>query len=88
VPRPSLNLILVLAVGLGWGLLAPASKALYAAEPGVFNGMTVAMARALWALPLFLIGLGAAWRLDPPRLDARRWCCVIAAGVEIGRAHV
>ncbi len=86
MPRPSLNLILVLVVGLGWGLLAPASKALYAAEPGVFNGMTVAMARALWALPLFLIGLGAAWRLDPPRLDARRWGYVIAAGLVFGLA--
>lgn len=84
MPRPSANLILVLAVGLGWGLLAPASKALYAGEPGVFDGMTVALARALWALPLFLIGLGVAWRLDPPRLDARRWGCVIAAGLIFG----
>lgn len=84
MPRPSVNLILVLAVGLGWGLLAPASKALFGAEPGVFDGMTVALARALWALPLFLIGLGVAWRLDPPRLDARRWGCVVAAGLIFG----
>ena len=83
-PVPRVNLILVLAVGLGWGLLAPASKALYAGEPGVFDGMTVALARALWALPLFLIGLGVAWRLDPPRLDARRWGCVVAAGLIFG----
>ncbi len=86
MPRSTVNLILVLAVGLGWGLLAPASKLLFAAQPGVFDGMSVAVARALWALPLFLIGLGVAWRLDRPRLDARRWTYVLAAGLVFGLA--
>ncbi len=86
MPRATVNLILVLAVGFGWGLFAPASKALFAAEPAAFDGMTVALARALWALPLFLLGLGVAWRLDRPRLDARRWGCVVAAGLVFGLA--
>ncbi len=84
MPRSTVNLILVLAVGLGWGLLAPASKVLFGGEPGVFDGMTVAVARAFWALPLFLIGLGVAWRLEPPQLSARRWAYVVAAGLIFG----
>jgi drug/metabolite transporter (DMT)-like permease len=76
--------MLVVVTGLGWGLLAVACKVLFAAEPAVFDGTTVALARGLWSLPFFLIGLGVAWRLDPPRLDARRWLLIIAAGVIFG----
>jgi drug/metabolite transporter (DMT)-like permease len=86
VPRAWKNLILVLVTGLGWGLLAPASKVLFAAEPRVYDGLTVAVARAAWALPFFLIGLGAAWRLDPPRLDRWRWGLIVAAGLVFGIA--
>jgi drug/metabolite transporter (DMT)-like permease len=84
VPRSAQNLVFILLVGLGWGLLGPASKVLFAAEPGVFDGFTVAVGRAAWALPLFLIVLGVAWRIDPPRLDARRWLAVIGAGIIFG----
>jgi drug/metabolite transporter (DMT)-like permease len=82
-PRALTNLVLVLAVGLGWGLLGPASKALFAADPA-FDGFTLATARAAWCFPIFLIGLGAAWRIDPPRLDAGRWLAIVAAGLMFG----
>ena len=79
-----LNAILVLLTGLGWGLLGPASKALFAADPGVFDGLTLSLARGLWAFPFFAIGLGAAWRIEPPRLDARRWGYAVAASLIFG----
>lgn len=76
-------LLLVVATGIGWGLLGPASKQLYAMQPA-FDGTTLAVARGLWALPLFLIGLGVTWRLDPPRLRTRQWALIVAAGVVFG----
>ncbi|MEA2719461.1 MAG: hypothetical protein QOJ39_1325 [Candidatus Eremiobacteraeota bacterium] len=78
------NVVFVLVTGLGWGLLGPASKALYATDSGVWNGITVAVARSAWALPIFVFALAAAWRIDPPRLDAKRWAAVVAAGLVFG----
>jgi drug/metabolite transporter (DMT)-like permease len=78
------NAVFILLIGLGWGLLGPGSKALFAAEPGTFDGITVAVARAAWALPVCLIALGIAWRMSPPQLDARRWVAVVMAGVLFG----
>jgi drug/metabolite transporter (DMT)-like permease len=75
------NLLLVLLVGASWGLLTPASKVLYGAEPAIFDGFTITVARGGWALPFFLAGLAVTWRLDPPRLDLRRWVAVLAAGI-------
>lgn len=86
MPRAVQNAVLILLIGAGWGLLGPASKALYAVGPGVFDGFTVAVARAAWAFPLFLIGLAVMWRLEPPRLDARHWIAVAAAAVVFGLA--
>lgn len=84
MPRSVQNVVFVLLTGLGWGLLGPASKVLYATEPSVWNGITVSVARAAWALPIFLFALAAAWRISPPRLDAKRWAAVIAAGLIFG----
>jgi drug/metabolite transporter (DMT)-like permease len=84
VPRSVQNVVFILLIGLGWGLLGPASKALFAAEPATFDGITVAVARAAWALPLCLVALAVAWRLAPPRLDARRWLAVVMASVLFG----
>jgi drug/metabolite transporter (DMT)-like permease len=70
--------------GLGWGLLAVACKVLFNAEPAVFDGTTVALCRGLWSLPFFLVGLGVAWRLQPPKLDLRRWLLILAAGIVFG----
>lgn len=79
----NVNLILVVITGLGWGLLGPASKALYAQSPA-FDGVTLAIARAVWAFPIFLIMLGLAWRADPPRMRKRSWCAAIGAGLTFG----
>jgi len=84
VPRTAQNVAFILLIGLGWGLLGPASKALFAAEPARFDGITVAVARAAWALPICLIALAVVWRFDPPRLDARRWLAVALAGFLFG----
>jgi drug/metabolite transporter (DMT)-like permease len=83
-PRSVQNVVFIVLVGLGWGLLGPASKVLFAAEPGVFDGVTVAVARGAWALPAFLIVLAASWWLAPPRLDARRWAAIVVAGLIFG----
>ncbi|BDE08206.1 hypothetical protein WPS_34820 [Vulcanimicrobium alpinum] len=80
--RAVTGLVLVVVVGVGWGLLAPASKVLFA-SPG-FDGLSLAVARAAWALPIYLLALSVTWRLDPPRLDAGRWAAVIAAGLIFG----
>ncbi|HEY6237369.1 MAG TPA: DMT family transporter [Candidatus Elarobacter sp.] len=84
MPRSAQNVVFILLIGLGWGLLGPGSKVLFAAEPGTFDGITVAVARAAWALPICVIALGVAWRFASPRLDARRWLAVVAAGVLFG----
>lgn len=84
MPRSVQNVVFVLLTGLGWGLLGPASKALYAAQPGVWDGLTVSVARAAWALPIFLFALATSWRVSPPRLDAQRWAAVVAAGLVFG----
>ncbi|MDB5027467.1 MAG: Integral rane protein [Candidatus Eremiobacteraeota bacterium] len=82
--RPVQNVVFVLLTGLGWGLLGPASKALYAIDGSVWNGLTVAVARSAFALPIFLFALAIAWRVNPPRLDAKRWLAVVAAGLIFG----
>ncbi len=84
MPRALQNAVFIAVTGLGWGLLGPASKFVYAAEPGVFDGVTVSIARAAWVLPIFLFALATAWRISPPRLDARRWTAIVAAGLIFG----
>jgi drug/metabolite transporter (DMT)-like permease len=82
--RVPFDAIFVVIVGVGWGLLAPATKAMFAADPAAFDGTTVAVARAAWALPAFVIMLAATLAFERPRLDARRWVAVVAAGVCFG----
>ena len=83
MPRSLAYLVLVVVTGLGWGLLGPASKALFGADPS-FNGLTLAVARAVWAFPIFLAALLALWRRSPPRLLRRQWAAAIAAGLTFG----
>jgi drug/metabolite transporter (DMT)-like permease len=75
---------LVVAVGIGWGLLAPATKALFLANPSAFDGATVAISRAVWAFPVFLIGAVVLALRERPQLSAKRWLAIAAAGVSFG----
>lgn len=84
MPRSAQNVVFILLIGLGWGLVGPASKVLFAADPASFDGITVSVARAAWVLPLFVIALGAAWRSAAPRLDARGWLAVAGASLLFG----
>ncbi len=80
------NLVLIVLIALGWGLLGPGSKIVFAAEPSVFDGITVAVARAAWCFPVFAIGLAIFWLREPPRLDTGRWLAVIGGGLAFGLA--
>jgi drug/metabolite transporter (DMT)-like permease len=82
--RTLVDAALVVTVGVCWGLLAPATKALFAAGPASFDGVSVAVARAVWGLPVFaLAALFLALR-ERPRLEPRRWLAIAAAGVVFG----
>jgi drug/metabolite transporter (DMT)-like permease len=75
---------MVAVIGVCWGLLGPATKALFAAEPASFDGVSVAVARAVWALPVFALAAAVlAWR-ERPRLETKRWLAVAAAGIVFG----
>jgi drug/metabolite transporter (DMT)-like permease len=82
--RGAFDAALVVAVGIGWGLLAPATKALFLATPPAFDGVTVAVARAVWAFPPFLIAAAVLALRERPRLSAKRWLAIAAAGVAFG----
>jgi len=82
--RGAFDAALVVAVGIGWGLLAPATKALFLAAPAAFDGVTVAISRAVWALPIFLIAAAVLALRERPQLPAKRWLAIAAAGVTFG----
>lgn len=75
---------LVVTVGVCWGLLAPATKALFAADPAAFDGVSVAVARAVWGLPVFVVAAAVLALRERPRLQARRWLAIAGAGVVFG----
>ena len=75
---------MVIAVGVGWGLLAPATKALFITTPAAFDGVTVALARAVWAFPVFLIAFAVLALRERPQLPAKRWLAIVAAGMSFG----
>ncbi len=82
--RNAFDVLFVILVGVGWGLLAPATKALFAADPAAFDGPSVAVARAAWALPLFLVVFGVTFAFERPRLPAPRWFAIAGAGLCFG----
>jgi drug/metabolite transporter (DMT)-like permease len=82
--RRPIDAALIVGVGAGWGLLAPASKALFAENPAAFDGVSVAVARAVWAFPLILLVFGAAWLRERPRLSARQVLALAVAGIAFG----
>jgi drug/metabolite transporter (DMT)-like permease len=75
---------LIVVVGVCWGLLGPATKALFAADPAAFDGISVAVARAVWALPVFALAAVVLILRERPRLEAKRWLAIAAAGVVFG----
>jgi drug/metabolite transporter (DMT)-like permease len=80
----TINVALILGVALGWGLLGTASKAMFAAEPPMFDGFTVAAARAAWAFPVFAIALPVVWRIERPQLRLRQSLGLAGAGLVFG----
>lgn len=82
--RGAFDAALVIAIGTGWGLLAPATKALFLATPSAFDGVTVAVARAAWAFPVFAAAAAVLLVRERPRLAPKRWLAIAAAGVAFG----
>jgi drug/metabolite transporter (DMT)-like permease len=80
----ALDILSVVIVGVGWGLLAPANKAVFATDPGVLDGIAVAIARGVFALPLFVVMFAFAALRERPRLAARRWLAIAGAGLCFG----
>lgn len=86
--RAVANLALIAVVALGWGLLGTASKSMFADEPPVFDGLTVAAARAAWAFPFYAIASPLVWRIERPRIGRRQWLALAAAGLVFGLISV
>ena len=82
--RGAFDAALVIAVGVGWGLLAPATKALFLASPAAFDGITVAVARAVWAFPVFLIAAVVLALRERPQFTLPQVLAIVAAGVAFG----
>ena len=82
--RVGLEALIVVAVGVCWGLLAPATKALFAADGDAFDGVTVAVARAAWGLPVFVLAAAVLALRERPRLAPARWWAIAGAGVTFG----
>ena len=87
-PRAAINLALILLIALGWGLLGTGSKVMFAAEPAVFDGVTVAAARAAWAIPFYAIAVPVVWRIERPRIGRRQWPALAGAGLVFGLISV
>lgn len=75
---------LIVLVGVGWGLLAPATKALFGAVPSAFDGPSVAAARGAWAFAPFVVMLVVTRPRPFPRIGARRWAAMAGAGLLFG----
>jgi drug/metabolite transporter (DMT)-like permease len=75
---------LVVVVGVCWGLLAPATKALFVADASAFDGVSVAVARAAWGLPVFAVAALVLGLRERPRLEPARWLAIAGAGVTFG----
>ena len=73
IRRGVFDAALVAAVGVGWGLLGPATKVLFVADPAAFDGVSVAVARAVWALPVFVASFAVFFARERPRLARERW---------------
>jgi drug/metabolite transporter (DMT)-like permease len=80
----NLNGALVVLVGIGWGLLAPATKAVLGDPSGAFDGLAVSACRGAWALPAFAVMLALTWPRPFPVIARNRWLALGGAGLLFG----
>ena len=82
-PR-GVDVALIVVTGIGWGMLAPATKGLFAAEPAAFDGISVAASRGVWALPVFAAMLAWTWTRERPIVAPARLAAIAGAGLAFG----
>lgn len=82
--RGAFDAALIVAVGSGWGLLGPGTKGLMLAEPAVFDGVSIVVARAVWCLPVFALIGAVLFARERPRLETKRWLAMAAGGITYG----
>jgi drug/metabolite transporter (DMT)-like permease len=82
--RAWLEAALIALTGMGWGLLAPATKTLFATVPGAFDGLSLAACRGVYALPVFAALLVWTWRRDRPQVTRAQWLTLIGSGFAFG----
>jgi len=69
-------------------LLAPFFKLIFASDPGTFDGISLAVARAMWTLPFMAFLLATAWMLERPTFDRRSLIAFGVLGVIFGPAFM
>ena len=82
--RRPIHVALIVVTGIGWGMLAPATKGLFAEVPAAFDGISVAASRGVWALPVFALMLVWTVLRERPRVEPRRLAAIVAAGLTFG----
>jgi drug/metabolite transporter (DMT)-like permease len=82
--RGAFDAALVIAVGVGWGLLGPATKALFLLDSRAFDGASVAVARAVWSLPVFVIVGAVLWMRERPQVQRSRVRAIAGGGLAYG----
>jgi drug/metabolite transporter (DMT)-like permease len=78
------HVALIVVTGIGWGMLAPATKGLFAAVPDSFDGFSVAASRGVWAFPIFALLLAYTWWRERPHVERRRLVALAGAGLMFG----
>lgn len=83
--RPGwVHVALIGVTGIGWGLLAPGTKALFAQVPAAFDGLSLAACRGVYAFPIFAAMFGWTWRRERPQVTRGQWLHLIGAGLAFG----
>ncbi|MBC5809795.1 MAG: DMT family transporter [Candidatus Eremiobacteraeota bacterium] len=76
--------MLAVGAGIGWGTLAPVAKLLFTAQGGtLFNAFTLSVARAVWAIPPFVL-LAIFTRPRGRTIERADWPLFAAGAVLVG----